>query len=630
MTPDELKVMARNARPRLCWRVGITGHRKLEDAVSLRREVEKVLDAVEAALKQAGAKQADGTQMFAEGDPLIAIVSPLADGADRMLANIAVERGYELRAPLPFDPEEYKKDFSAESAKEFDTLLKRANGGVAEVSDRPTTPEERDRAYWNVGQFVARNCDLLIAIWNGAPAQGLGGTQQIVDLACSDDVGVPTVHIDSTLKNPVRTREPGADWKSYGRAQFIAGIRGRIIPKVRIPHKKEKKEDKPRDCPGEDSKDEPTLHRGEVYFRHERLRETDTKPDYLFYGPYVPDRPGLKWGLAWIFDRFSSWLGKKIKVVGPDKLDPPCGLTDPAALYLFLQHHRADCLALFYSNVHRSAFLLVYLLGAFALIFAVAALSVGHEHVLGIDGIHLFTGFELIVLLCLGALVYADNTLGWRDRWLDYRLLAELLREADLLAQAGRSMPLSKIDELAQDLPGRAWVTVAYAAIVRRAGIVSHKHDQAYLERLRDYAANTRLQDQIAYHLRTEKKVESIAFKLRVVGLAAFITTIFVAAAKFFFPSEVSHLPLGFFAGALPAMAYASFGIRNQAEFEIVSRRSARMIAKLCRNKARIKALDGPALTSDALGREILGAADEMRHDAADWTSIFEVKETEP
>jgi len=621
--------MARDARLRLCWRVGISGHRKLDDAPSLRREVEKILDAVEAALRQAGAKQSDGTQMFAEGDPLIAIVSPLADGADRMLANIARDRGYELRAPLPFDAEEYKKDFSPESAGEFEALLKQAGGGTTEVANRPTTPGERDQGYWSVGQFVVRNCDLLVAIWDGEPARGLGGTQQVVDFAY--DVGVPTIHIDSTRKKAVKTREPDAGWEEYDRAKFIAGIRSRILPKVRIAHKeKKKKDDKPHDCPGDDSKDEPALHRGEIYFRYERLRETDTKPDYLFYGPYVPDRPGLKWGLAWIFERFTWMLGKKIKVVGPDKLDPPCGLKDPAALYLFLQHHRADCLALFYSNVHRSAFLLVYMLGALALMFAVAALSVGHEQVLGIDGIHLFTGFELIVLLCLGALVYADNTLGWRDRWLDYRLLAELLREADLLAQAGRSMPLSRIDELAQDLPGRAWVTVAYAAIVRRAGIASHKHDQTYLEHLRDYAANTRLQDQIAYHLRTEKKVESIAGKLRFVGLAAFFATILVATAKFFLPSYFEGWPLGFFAGALPALAYASFGIRNQAEFEIVSRRSARMIARLCRCKARIKTLVGPALTSDVLGREILRAADEMRHDAADWTSIFEVKETEP
>jgi hypothetical protein len=338
----------------------------------------------------------------------------------------------------------------------------------------------------------------------------------------------------------------------------------------------------------------------------------------------------LKWGLAWIFETFSWALGKKIDVVRPKKLKPPCGPEDPAALYLFLQHHRADCLALFYSNVHRSAFLLVYVLGALALTFAVAALSVGHECVLGIDGIHLFTGLELIVLLILGALVAADNSLGWRDRWLDYRLLAELLREADLLAQAGRSMPLAKIDELTQDLPGRAWVTVAYAAIVRRAGIVSYRRDRTYLENLRVYAADTRLQDQIAYHLRTEKKVEAIAHKLRFVGSFAFGATVVVAAAKFFFPEQVSWLPLGFLAGALPALAYACFGIRNQAEFEIVSRRSARMIARLCRHKTRINDLVGPALTGDALGREILSAADEMRHDAADWTSIFEVKETEP
>jgi hypothetical protein len=313
---------------------------------------------------------------------------------------------------------------------------------------------------------------------------------------------------------------------------------------------------------------------------------------------------------------------------------------DYAARFLFFHHHRADQLATFYANVHRGTFLLVYALGALALTFAIFALEFHEWKLLGFKAVYFFTALELAALLMIVQLVVRlDNALHWRDRWLEYRLLAELLREADLLAQIGRPMPIAKIDELAQDLPGRAWVMIAYCAIVRRAGLVSQKFAPAYLEEVRAYVVDTRLQDQIAYHERAEARNESIAQNLRKMGTVIFTATIIVAIVKLFLGIAATylyewvhwtdHLHLGLFAGMLPAWAYASFSIRSQAEFEIVSRRSERMIAKLSLHQERARALKGSSLTATALGTEVLSAADIMRHDAVDWTSIFEVKDTE-
>jgi hypothetical protein len=208
-------------------------------------------------------------------------------------------------------------------------------------------------------------------------------------------------------------------------------------------------------------------------------------------------------------------------------------------------------------------------------------------------------------------------------------LLAELLRQADLLAQIGRPMPIAKIDELTQDLPGRAWVMIAYSAIVRRAGLVTRSYDKTFLARLRDYTAATRLEDQVAYHRGAEMRNESISKRLRTIAEFVFYGTMAVAITKIVASGFAEPLGFALLAVALPAAAYAFFGIRAQAEFEIVGRRSERMIAKLTRHQQRLRALQGDALTSEALGREILKAAGVMRHDAADWASIFEVKETE-
>jgi len=53
-------------------------------------------------------------------------------------------------------------------------------------------------------------------------------------------------------------------------------------------------------------------------------------------------------------------------------------------------------------------------------------------------------------------LVAADQRWHWRRRWQSYRLLAELLREADLLAQIGRVLPANDLARIGEDpLDGR-------------------------------------------------------------------------------------------------------------------------------------------------------------------------------
>jgi len=612
MSPEEFEHLATDARPRLSWRIGISGHRDLSsiDEIELRRWLDQVFGDVAAGL-QSVQKRPDAEQVFAPGPPVVAVVSALAEGADRLCAEIAMRRGFELRAPLPFAEAEYKNDFP-KTVPAFDGLLKyaRSTGGVIELDGNPKSGDPRNRAYMAAGEFVVHNCDLLIALWNGAPAQGYGGTGDVVTYARRS--GVPVVHIQTVEPYLLFIAHAGASaWEAYSPEGLKASIASQIVPKVRS-HAKH-------GGAHAHAMEEPSLRAAERYFRHEPIARNNTEPDFLYAGPFAARMPLLH-GLSRIFPNFVRTLGSgAVAVEEPKKADPPCGKNERSARYLFLHHHRADVLATFYANVHRSAFLLVYALGAVALSCAIAALYFHEQR-------YIFTGLELFVLAVIAALVIADNQLRWRDRWLEYRLLAELLREADLLAQIGHPTPTATVEELAHDLPGRAWVTVAYSAIVRRAGLVSERFDPSFLAKMRDYAADTRLQDQIAYHHKTEGRAESIATALRWVGFITFIATVIAGGWKI-----ALHGPdyLSLFAGILPAIAYACFGIRNQAEFEMVSRRSERMLAKLSRHKQRIKALTGDMLTSDALAREILDAAAVMRHDAADWASIFEVKETE-
>ena len=55
------------------------------------------------------------------------IMSPLAEGADRLVAQVAIENGAKLVAPLPMQRDLYVADFeSEESLVEFDALCEAA------------------------------------------------------------------------------------------------------------------------------------------------------------------------------------------------------------------------------------------------------------------------------------------------------------------------------------------------------------------------------------------------------------------------------------------------------------------------------------------------------------------------
>ena len=55
---------------------------------------------------------------------MLRVISPLAEGADRLVAKEAIALGFELQCPLPFTREEYQRDFeSAQSRQEFCALI---------------------------------------------------------------------------------------------------------------------------------------------------------------------------------------------------------------------------------------------------------------------------------------------------------------------------------------------------------------------------------------------------------------------------------------------------------------------------------------------------------------------------
>ena len=85
--------------------------------------------------------------------PMI-VISPLAEGADRLIAREAVNAGHLLDCILPFPRDDYAKDFvGAANQAEYYALLKQATS-VIELHGSRATPEQTDAAYMAAGELV--------------------------------------------------------------------------------------------------------------------------------------------------------------------------------------------------------------------------------------------------------------------------------------------------------------------------------------------------------------------------------------------------------------------------------------------------------------------------------------------
>jgi hypothetical protein len=163
-------------------RVAVTGHRDLP------QKDPGLLNAIREVLEHIDASRRSGTRSTPVGTT---VVSALAEGADRIVAREAMRRGSRLEVVLPFDRAEYLRDFdSRDSQQEYESLLEAASS----VAELPPT-DDRDEAYERVGRAVVDRANILVALWDGQPARGRGGTAEIVAYAHRRRVPVVQIQV---------------------------------------------------------------------------------------------------------------------------------------------------------------------------------------------------------------------------------------------------------------------------------------------------------------------------------------------------------------------------------------------------------------------------------------------------
>ncbi|MDX1460401.1 MAG: hypothetical protein R3348_05040 [Xanthomonadales bacterium] len=154
--------------------IGVTGHRDLVESE------------VPALRKQVRAFFVELDRAYPGLD--LQLISPLAEGSDQLVAEVARDLDIPLVVPLPMSQPEYEKDFSNQSARErFHALI-----DGAEVIHLPVAGDRksgaigkdgpaRDEQYAQLGVFVSNHCQVLLALWDGRMPGERGGTADVVN-----------------------------------------------------------------------------------------------------------------------------------------------------------------------------------------------------------------------------------------------------------------------------------------------------------------------------------------------------------------------------------------------------------------------------------------------------------------
>jgi len=127
----------------------------------------------------------------------VTLLSPLAEGADMLLASMALLSGFRIAAALPIDAAEYRKDFSESAAQEFDRLLSASNETYTVVPEEPVPNDPKRGFYYRqAGLHVVRRCDILVAVWDGIRRKTPDGAGTWETISLAEKSGKPVYQVE--------------------------------------------------------------------------------------------------------------------------------------------------------------------------------------------------------------------------------------------------------------------------------------------------------------------------------------------------------------------------------------------------------------------------------------------------
>ena len=532
--------------------VGITGHRLEAIPAAGRADVEtRISEALEQIEAGATALYRREQALFAPDAAAFTLVSPLAEGADQMAAEAALARGWQLQAILPFGRDAYLADFNDEDSRERFHRLVDAAACTLELPGDPNDPLE---AYVMAGRGTVAHCDILIAVWDGLPPRGRGGTAEIVDLAIQR--GTAIIHL------PIGDGDSRILWSA-----FDPNVLTRTGHDVHV-H---------RPCDAEhlsllltamlDLPPATNERRFFAQFRAERQRRVRARLEYPLLLALT--------GTARL--RTNHWReAKSVAAINDEWRDYLAGCEDchgvSAPLELLQKAYGwADRMATFYAQTFRSGHIFNFVLAALAVILGLSSFALPASKLL-------LAIAEMLITLAIIINTAVGIRQEWHRRWLDYRQLAERLRPMRSLKLLGIAAP-DPPGNSANPIAGR-WVDWYAASIWRALGCPHGRIRPENAAELTEAITTHELDPQIDYNQRSARQIEMLDKRLARVGMGLFVLTLLSSLVVIFglifdpdwvqgFQNWATLTSAGF-----PAVGTAIFGIRFQGDFGASALRS--------------------------------------------------------
>lgn len=608
-------------KPRLVLRIGVTGHRPRMFSDAAQAAVRRKLDALfPEILATANALHAREQAFFNSDPPEIRIVSALAEGADRVVADAGLAAGFALDSLLPFSEEVYEGDFETDESKShFRTLLDKSSARMILPGVKtPGDPAAAERAYEAVGLITLRQCDILIAVWDGNASSGRGGTEEIVQHAVT--TGKPVLRFDASGDGPyllfASSVEPSdaRDLASRAQAGSVAATAeiARLVEHLCAP---------PR------SADEADEHQRDVFKNARRLldrflRERERRflaaaIAYPLLLSVFSKKKGF-WKSLWMpryveatIEEWKSYWGN-LDAAGP-------AVCTPIRDVVMVRFAWADKLANYYGQLHRSGYVGNFLLAAIAVLCAAIATPQAQD-------------VELGAIFIILATTFWGMGSEWHKRWVDYRQLSSQLRYLRALELTGSSTWEARTPHSSDELqPSSIWVSWYYRMTLREIGLVNTRVDDRYLAIARRAIREGEINDQIDYHEKNASRMESVLYRVEWLSRGAFALTFMICLYEVVAhvgghdkDFALLHLILNKACVVLPAFGAALFGIRIHGDFEGSAGRSKEMKRRLTAVAARMDDKNPTSLAELSALTEY--AVIVMAGEVGDWGFVYRAR----
>jgi hypothetical protein len=610
--------------------VGVTGHRDLrdEDLPRLEQEVVRIF----ATLKR--------DYLGKDGQTPILVLSALAEGADQLVARVALSQGARLIAPLPMQLEEYRRDFAPglrpDALEEFDRLLAQAiaapivalaagNTFAAIRSNRAS----REEQYRKVGLFIVRYCHVLIALWDGADKEGAaGGTAEVVAFK---RYGIP-IGIGGSARSALDAPEIGpviqviapragkkamqatVSVRPWGRA-FVQHI---AMPRDRVPSSP------PSTFPS------PEEREAEAWTSFEALTKLSCRFNREAAG--LDATPDAELSLEQAFANYRPECPV-------DTASARTRAVEAAPRWCSL-YGIADALALARQRQFRNIWRILFLVGLTALlIFDVETHLLPDVH--GIEWLLVAYGAALAVaFICF---IHARRR-EYQERFLDYRALAEALRVAmfwKLIGLGGPHGSGGKADSIADAYPIKqpselAWVKTCLRTVELLDVAAAPGERQILDEKGYGCARELWVGGQLAYfahmghsHHETAEARERLSLGLMLFAIVL-ACVLFLLSFRFELHHENwRHRILIFAIGVLPGIAAVWVGYTEQLALKAQARQYDRMRTLFERAYELLpdKLSDTTPADAQAIYAELGG---EAMKEHAEWVAIYRQRPIRP